>query len=87
VSQGQPWGLEVALGLDFWASATFFGRYGLTVSTLAGLVRDGKDADLRLYGWQRGFLRWLEPKLGRAHCAAALQSDRARAQLALSLMP
>jgi hypothetical protein len=83
---GQPFGIEAALGLDFWAAATFFGHYGLTVSTMAGLVRDDKDGPLKLYGWQRSFLRWLEPKLSRDHCARALQHDIARCKTALTLM-
>jgi hypothetical protein len=56
------------------------------VSTLAGLVRDGQDGPIELYEWQRGFLRWLEPRLSEAHCAAARLSDIARAQRALKLM-
>lgn len=86
MTSGQPYALEAGLGLDFWAAATFFGAYGITVSTMAGLVRDGKDAPLRLYGWQRGFLRWLEPKLSREHCAKALQHDIERCKTALTLM-
>jgi hypothetical protein len=86
VTTGQPYGFEAALGLDYWAAATFFGQYGITVSTLSGLVRDGKDAPLHLYGWQRSFLRWLEPKLGRAHVTMALQHDIARLKLALSVL-
>lgn len=86
MTTGQTFGLEAALGLDFWASATFFGAYGLTVSTLAGLVRDGKDAPLKLYGFQRSFLRWLEPRLSRSHCEAARLSDIARCKQALTLM-
>jgi hypothetical protein len=86
MSSGQPWALEFGLGLDFWAAATFFGHYGITVSTMAGLVRDGNDAPLKLYGWQRAFLRWLEPRLSRQHCALALQSDVKRCKDALTIM-
>jgi hypothetical protein len=86
MTTGDTYALEAGLGLDYWAAATFFGVYGITVSTLSGLVRDGKDAPLRLYAFQRSFLRWLEPRLSRAHCAAALQSDIARCKTALTLM-
>lgn len=86
MTTGQPWGKEAALGLDFLAAAVFFGHYGITVSTMAGLVRDDKDASLRLYEWQRSFLRWLEPKLSRQHCALALQNDITRCSQALILM-
>lgn len=78
---------DFLLALDLWAAAVFFGHFGITVSTMAGLVRDGKDGPLKLHAWQRSFLRWIEPKLSRAHCAAALLADRARATLATSLMP
>jgi hypothetical protein len=86
MSAGQPWSREAALGLDFLGAAVFFGHYGITISTMAGLVREGKDAPLRLYAWQRRFLRWLEPKLSREHCALALKSDITRCKNALTLM-
>ena len=78
---------DFLLALDLWAAAVFLGHFGITISTMSGLVRDGKDGPLKLHGWQRSFLRWLEPKLSRAHVNAALIADRGRATLALSLMP
>jgi hypothetical protein len=86
MTTGDTFALEAGLGLDYWCAATFFGHYGLTVSTMAGLVRDGKDASLKLYPWQRSFLRWLAPRLSEAHCAKALRSDIARCKQALTLM-
>jgi hypothetical protein len=86
MTQGTPWGFEAALGLDYWACSTFFGQFGITVSTLSGLVRDGKDGPFKLYGWQRTVLRWIEPRLGRAHVTLALQHDVARLKQSLSLL-
>lgn len=86
MTSGNSWGFEAALGLDYWAAATFFGHFGITVSTMAGLVRDEKDGLLNLYDWQRSFLRWLEPKLGRAHVTAALQHDLTRLKTSLTLL-
>lgn len=83
MTTGDTFALEAGLGLDYWAAATVFGVYGITISTLAGLVRDGKDSPFKLYRWQRAFLRWLEPRLSKEHCAAALKADRARAQFVL----
>lgn len=77
---------EFLLALDLYAAGLFFNHNGITISTMAGLVRDGKDAPLKLYGWQRSFLRWLEPRLSNAHCEGAKAADIARAQLALQLM-
>lgn len=77
---------QVLLSLDLWAAGVFFNKSGLTVSTLAGLVRDQLDAPLKLYGWQRGVLGWIEPRLSNAHCEAARAADIARARVALSLM-
>jgi hypothetical protein len=86
MTTGDTFAFEAGLGLDYWAAASFFGHYAISISTMAGLVRDGKDAPLKLYPWQRSFLRWLEPKLSREHCAKAKQSDIARAKQALILM-
>lgn len=77
---------EFLLALDLWAAGVFFNKNGITVSTLSGIVRDGKDAPLKLYGWQRAFLKWLAPRLSEAHTTAALAADIARAKLALQLM-
>lgn len=76
----------IAFALDLFAASIFFGEFGVSVSTMAGLVRDGKDTPLRLWRWQRGFLRWLEPRLSRAHCAGAISYDRQRAQQVLDLL-
>jgi hypothetical protein len=77
---------NVLLAIDLWAALTFFNRAGITISTMAGLVRDGKAAPLKLWLWQEDFLRWLEPRLSNAHCEAAKAADIARAELALQLM-
>jgi hypothetical protein len=77
---------RIAFGLDLFAAAVVFGQYGISVSSMAGLVRDGLDGPLKLKLWQHDFLRWLEPKLSRAHCAGAVQYDRDRAQLVLNLL-
>lgn len=69
---------RVWLAVDILAAAVFFNVTGVTVSTMSGLVRDGKDGPLELQGWQRAFLRWLASRLGRAHVARALAHDRAR---------
>ena len=74
------------VGLDLWAAAVFTGVFGITISTMSGMVRDGADGPLKLRRWQRSFLRWLEPKLTRAHVDAALKADLARAELAALLM-
>lgn len=86
MSWDQTYSHNVLLALDLYCALIFFNRAGLTISTLSGLVRDGKDGPLKLWGWQRAFLRWLEPRLTRAHVDAALKADTARAQLALTLM-
>jgi hypothetical protein len=86
MTTGDTYALEAGLGLDYWVAATFFGVYGITVSTLSGLVRDGKDGPFKLYSWQRSFLRWLEPKLGRDHVEKAKRSDIGRLKLGLTLM-
>jgi hypothetical protein len=77
---------DALLALDLWAAAVFFGAIGITVSSLAGLVRDGKDAPFRLRRWQRSFLGWLEPRLSRAHCEAARAADLARAQAVVAAL-
>jgi hypothetical protein len=74
---------DFLIAFDKWCCATLFGVDGLTISTLSGLVRDGKDSAFKLHGYQRSFLRWLEPRLSRAHVEAARISDRARAQFVL----
>lgn len=87
MTQGNSWGFEAALGLDYWACATFFGQFGITVSTLCGLVRDGKEGPFGLYRWQRTVLRWIEPRLGRQHVNLALAHDVARLKQSLKLLP
>jgi hypothetical protein len=74
------------LALDLWAAAVFFNRPRVTISTMACLVHDGKDAPLELQEWQRSFLRWLAPKLSTAHCRGALQSDIDHLQAALFMV-
>lgn len=74
---------DFLIAFDKWCCAVFFGVDGLTVSTLSGLVYNGKDAAFKLHGWQKSFLRWLAPRLSKAHVTAALASDRARAQFVL----
>lgn len=75
---------DFLIAFDKWCCAVFFGVDGLTVSTLSVLVRDGKDGAFKLHNWQKDLLlRWLEPKLSRAHVNEALISDRARAQFVL----
>ena len=86
MTTGNSWSFEAALGLDYWACATFFGQFGITVSTLSGLVRDGKDGPFLLYPWQRKALRWIEPRLGRRHVTLALEHDVARLKQSLSLL-
>jgi hypothetical protein len=77
---------EFLLALDLWAAAVLFNRPGITISTMSGLVRDGRDRPLALHEWQRAFLRWLEPRLSRAHVEKAKAADIARAKLALEIM-
>lgn len=86
MTTGNTLGFEMALGLDYWAAATFFGHYGITVSTMAGLVRDGKDGPLQLYSWQKKFLRWLEPRLSKTHCASALTNDISRLEASYEML-
>lgn len=76
----------IAFALDLFAAGIFFGEFGISVSTMAGLVRAEKDAPLKLWKWQRAFLRWLEPRLSRAHCDGAISFDRQRAQQVLDLL-
>jgi hypothetical protein len=71
------------LALDYWAAAVFFNRFGITISTMAGLVRDGLHGPLQLSGWQIAFLRWLEPRLSNGHCEAAKAADIDRLKAAL----
>lgn len=82
----KQWSFQFAFGLDLLAAAIFFGQFGISVSTMAGLARDRKAAPLKLYLWQEDFLRWLEPRLSRAHCAGAVSYDRQRAQQVLDLL-
>lgn len=86
MSWARTWSHDFLLALDLWCAAVFFGVRGITISTLAVLVRDGQDALLNLRPWQKGFLQWLEPRLSRAHCDAAKAGDIAGAKLALKLM-
>jgi len=78
---------RVLFSWDLMLAAIFTGHWGISLSTMAALVRDGKDGPLKLALWQQDFLRWLEPRLSNAHCEAARLDDRARAQLAVSLLP
>lgn len=68
---------DFLIAFDRWACAVFFGVSGITISTLSNLVRDGKDGPCKLHGWQRAFLKWLAPRLSKAHTEAAQQSDLA----------
>lgn len=86
MSWDQTYSHTFLIALDEWGAAVFFNRLGLTISTLACLVRDGKDGPLKLSPWQRSFLRWLGPRLTTAHCAAALKADLARAQVNVALL-
>lgn len=86
MSWSQTWTFKVIFALDLWAAAVFFGQFGLSISTMAALARDGRAAPLKLRLWQLEFLRWLEPRLSRAHCADALLFDRLRAQTVFSLL-
>lgn len=86
MSWSQTWTFKLVFGLDLFAAAIFFGQFGLSVSTMAGLVRDGRAAPLSLRLWQEDFLRWLEPRLSHAHCEGAIASDLARAQAAIKLL-
>lgn len=86
MSWNRTYSHQFLLALDLWAAAVLFGVNGITISTLSGLVRDGKDGPFKLAPWQRAFLRWLEPRLSRAHVDAAKAADIARAQLAIQLM-
>jgi hypothetical protein len=78
---------NVLLALDLFGALVIFNISGITISTLSGMVRDGKDAPLKLWGWQKAILRWLEPRLGRAHVTGALKADRARAQFVIDNTP
>lgn len=74
---------DFLIAFDKWCAAVFFGVDGLTVSTLSGLVYAGKDAAFKFHGWQSIFLKWLAPRLSKAHVTAAKISDRARAQFVI----
>lgn len=74
------------LAIDLWAAEVIFNRAGITISSMAGLVRDGQDETLHLWRWQHAFLAWLEPRLSQAHCVKARAADLARAQLVISLL-
>lgn len=82
----QSYSHQWLLSLDLYFAGVIFNRSGITISTMAGLVRAGKDGPLKLYRWQRAFLRWLAPRLSAAHCIAAREADIGRARLALELM-
>jgi len=73
-------------GVDMPAAILVFGRTDITVSALCWVARYGKVADLKLWGWQRTLLLWLEGRLGREHCAQARISDEARAHATLNLL-
>lgn len=87
MSWDQTYSHDFLIAFDLWAAGVFFGVRGLTVSTLSGLVRDGKDAPFKLHQWQRSFLRWLEPRLSRTHVDAALKTDREWATWVLANTP
>ena len=72
----KAWSFKFVFALDLFFAAVIFGQFRISISTMSGLVRDGKDGFLGLKLWQRDFLRWLEPKLSRAHVIHALQFDR-----------
>ncbi|MDB6085199.1 MAG: hypothetical protein JWN43_3080 [Gammaproteobacteria bacterium] len=83
----KTWSFKLVFALDLFGCAVIFQVSGLSISTLSGLVRDGKDAPFRLSPWQRSFLRWLEPRLSRAHVEGALAYDRANARFILDNTP
>lgn len=86
MSEAGTYSHTVLLALDYWAAAVFFGRFGLSISTMAGLVRDDLHGPLGLQGWQVAFLRWLEPRLSNAHCEAAKAGDVGRLKTGLLLL-
>lgn len=86
MSWSQTWSFKLIFGLDLLGAAIFFGQFGLSISTMAALARDGRAAPLKLRLWQEDFLRWLEPRLSRQHCEAALIFDRQRAQVVQELL-
>lgn len=78
---------NVLMALDLLAALLLFNVAGVTISTLTYLVHEGKDAPLRLWAWQRDLLRWIGPRLGVVHRAAAMRADRGRAQFVLDVLP
>jgi hypothetical protein len=83
----QTYSHNFLLALDLWGALVLFNRAGITISTMSGMVWNGKDTPLKLWGWQRALLRWIAPRLGRAHVAAALKADRGRAQFVIDNTP
>lgn len=74
---------KFVFAMDLWFAAIFFGQFGFSISSMAGMVRAGQDTPLELRPWQRAFLNWLEPRLSREHCKGAIRFDRWRAQFVL----
>lgn len=70
---------DFLIAFDYWCCAVFFGVLCMTVSTLSGLVRDGRDGPFRLHPVQKDFLKWLAPKLSKAHTDRARSADYFRA--------
>jgi hypothetical protein len=81
------WSFKLVFALDLFFAAVIFGQPRISISTMSGLVRDGKDGFLGLKLWQRDFLRWLEPRLSRQHVTHALQFDRQQWQWLLDNTP
>lgn len=77
------------IALDDLGASIFFNRPDLTISTLCWLVANGKDAPLKLWGWQRMALKFLGPILNRIqtdHMALAKEGDLERAQSTQTLL-
>lgn len=77
---------DFLLAFDRWCCAVFFGVPGITISTLSGEVRDGRDAPFKLHPWQKSFLGWLGPRLSKAHTDAARAEDLENAKWLTSIL-
>jgi len=79
----------VMLGLDDWGSAALLGRNDLCISAACGLVRTQRDAGLKLWAWQRIFLKGVGSALDffwPGHCEGAIGGDINRANSTLALL-
>ena len=77
------------IAVDQFFAAILFNRGDYTISAMAGLVLHDRAEPLRLWGWQKWFLKWVGKGLNACipnHTDNAIVADIVRASNALRVL-